>query len=421
MSEIKNSLVSRVRGVIARLGNFFKIDMAYIASGTFWGNANYFLVSLFGFVSSILFARLLTKTQFGDYQYILSIAGLISATTLTGMNSALARAVAKGYEGELRKTVRFQIILGIIPTVIAFAVAVWYLMNGNADISTAFIWVALFLPAANAWNTWSAYMGGKKLFRVGTYFGFANTIISYSGTIIFLYFTHNFVWVAFGNFFFGFLGNLIMYYWVLKKVPPNDKTDPSTIPYGAHLSAMALPGGVSAQLDALLVFHFIGPAALAVYSFATLLPEKFAGGIKFISNIALPKFSEKSEASVKNFIVKKMGWLLLFLGICAASYAAIAPWIFHVFFPTYGDSIPFTQVYSLSFFSIASGVVQVALTSQQKTKELYIVSFVLPAIKSILLVGMIYYWGVWGVLWAQIVTNFLAIPIQMSFLGGKKV
>ena len=54
---------------------------------------------------------------------------------------------------------------------------------------------------------------------------------------------------------------------------------------------------------------------------------------KSISNIALPKFSEKSETSVKNFLLKKMGWMFILTGGFAALYALVSPWIFHTFFP----------------------------------------------------------------------------------------
>ena len=421
MRELKNTLISRVRGIIARLGRFFKMDMAYVASGAFWGNANYLFLTILSLITSVLFARYLTKDQYGTYQYVLSIAGIISTTTLTGMNSAVVRAVAKGFEGELKRTVKFQIILGIIPTVISLGVAVWYLIQGSNSLTLSFLWVAMFLPLANALNTWVAYAAGKKAWRVGTYYGFANSFISYVGVIALVYFTRNFVWVAFGNFFFGMLGNFVMYRLLLKKFKPNDKTDPETIPYGTHLSLQALPGAIPGQLDSLLVYHFVGPAALAVYTFATLIPEKLSGSLKFASNIALPKFSERSESHVKRFLIKKMGWMFLIIGAVTGFYIVLAPIFFHIFFPAYSASIPFTQVYSLSFFSLIPGMVQSALVSQQKTKALYILSFLNPAIRTVLLAVLMYYFSVWGIVWAQIIQNFISIPIYMAFLDDKKI
>ena len=419
MRELKNNLVSRVRAVIARLSLFFKVDMAYVASGAFWGNVNYLFITLVAFVTSILFADLLTKDQYGTYQYVLSIAGLISGLTLTGMNTAVTRAVARGHEGELRRSVKFQILAGILPSAVALGVGVWYFFHNHTSISVSFLWVALVLPAANALNTWAAFAGGKKLWRLGTYFGFANTFISYIGVILMLVFTRDFVWIALGNFGFGFLGNYIMYRMTIKQFKPNNEIEKGTLSYGTHLSIMGMPGVISSQLDALLVFHFVGPAALAVYTFATLIPEKIQGGLKFVSNVALPKFAEKDEDSVKRFLVKRLPMIFIILGLIAGAYALIAPFIFHIFFPAYSASIPFTQVYALSFFSVAGGLVQTGLTSQQKTKALYISNLILPALQAALLVVLMYFYGVWGILWAQIALDILQAPIQLAFLGRK--
>jgi O-antigen/teichoic acid export membrane protein len=176
---------------------------------------------------------------------------------------------------------------------------------------------------------------------------------------------------------------------------------------------MAIPGFIATQIDALLIFQFIGPAPLAVYSFATIIPEKIAGMLKFIPSIALPKLSEKSSAEVRTILFKRI-WIILFaLAIIAAGYAVLAPYFFTFFFPQYLASIPYTQIYALSFFSVAAIFVQTALTSQQKVRELYIVNLTMPILKSVLLVVLMFYFGIWGVIWAQIIVHFVSIPLQL--------
>ncbi len=416
MEKIKNT----ARATINRLGRFFGTDMMYIVKGGFWMNASYVFVSLVGLATSILFARFLSKADYGMYQYVLSIAALVSALTLTGMNSSVTRAVSRGFEGELVRTTKYQLWLGIIPTTAAGITAIWYALHGQSGIALALVFVALFLPPANALNTWGAYVSGKKDFPRGFYYGFFNTIISYSGVIILLIFTRNFIWVAFGNFFFGLVGNFIIYFWTIKVFRPSANVDKETVSYGNHLSLMNIPGAIAAQLDSILVFHFVGAAALAVYSFATLFPEKLAGGLKFVSGVALPRFSEKNEQSVNNFLKRQIWWILGSIGAIALAYALIAPYLFVWLFPNYMASVPYTQVYAFSFFSVAGGILQIALTSQKKTKELYQLSFVIPAIKALLLLVFLFYFGVWGIIWAQIITNFVSIIFVWKIIASKK-
>ncbi|MDQ3014264.1 MAG: oligosaccharide flippase family protein [bacterium] len=392
---------------------YTKTDMVYMASGAFWGNLNGLFLAFLSLVTSILFARFLTKEAFGTYQYVLAIGGLITAITLTGMNTAVTRAVARGFEGDYKKSVKYQLKFGIIAMLVSFAIAGWYYTKGNTDLGLSFLWIGLFMPAANALNTWAAYMGGKKFFKIGTRYGFINMSVTYIGIIVVLYVTQSFVWVIFANFFFGLLSNIIIYFLIARRFEINDATDPETIPYGNHLTVMAIPGFIATQIDALLIFQFIGPAPLAVYSFATIIPEKLAGMLKFIPNIALPKLSEKTPKEVGQILFKRIWVILAFLGLIAFAYAELAPFFFKIFFPQYTASVPYTQIYALSFFSVGAVFVQTALVSQQKVKELYIVNTSMPFLKTILLVVLMYFYGIWGILWAQIIIHIISIPLQL--------
>lgn len=398
---------------------YTKTDMVYLTSGAFWGNFNSLVIAVLGLCASIFFAKYLTKEAYGTYQYILSIASLIGATTLTGMNAAITRAVAQGYEGEVKHSVWYQLKAGIVPFLIGCGVAAWYFIHGNKLFGYAFVWIAIFTPLANSFNTWAAYTGGKKLFRIGSYYGFFNNIVSYGATLLTLYLTQSFVWVLFVNFLVSFISSFIIYNLVIRHVPPNTERDPETLSYGKHLSIMGILGVLVAQVDSLLVFHFIGPAVLAVYSFATLIPERIAGMLKLIPNIALPKLSEKTEEEARAISSKKLWTLMGFLLLCAIGYAALAPFVFKTFFPAYTDSILLTQVYSLSFFSIAALFVQTTLMSQRKVKQLYVVNTVIPFLRIGLMALFMYFWGIWGLLSAQILNNFISLGLQSYLLWRK--
>lgn len=409
---MKNRLISALRWS----ERYTKTDMVYLSSGAFWGNLNAAVVAIMAFIGSVLFAKYLSKDAYGTYQYILSIASLIGATTLTGMNAAVTRAVALGHEGELKRSVRYQLVMSFIPMTLGLVIALWYFIQGNHELSAAFAWISIFLPLGNAFNTWAAYTGGKKLFRVGTYYGLANNIMSYGGVLLALFFFRDYLWVAFANFFFLFLSNYIIYKLVVRNIPPNAVVDDETRSYGTHLSVMGVIGVLASQLDSLLIFHFVGSAALAVYSLATVIPERIAGMLKFLPAIILPKLSSRSEDYVRVFLRKKLWIALGFSVLIIISYAAMAPWIFQTFFPAYSESIIFTQVYSLSFFSLTAVIIQMALTSQRKTKELYILNTFMPIFRIVLMAVLMYFYGIWGLLWAQIANNLVSIVLQILLL-----
>jgi O-antigen/teichoic acid export membrane protein len=399
---------------------YTKTDMVYLASGTFWGNLNAAVVSLLAFAASIFFARYLTKESYGTYQYILSIASLIGAVTLTGMNSAVTRAVARGFEGELSHAIRYQLKASVIPFIFGLCISLWYFIHGNYVFTVVFAWIAIFLPLQNVFNTWVAYLGGKKFFRVGTYYGLANNIANYTVILLTLYFTHSYLWLIFINFAFTAFNSFVMYQIAIRHIPPNTKRDNETLSYGTHLSVMGILGVFASQLDSLLVFHFVGSAALAVYSFATIIPERLTGILKFIPNIAMPKLAERNEAEVRTILKKRLWMLFVMIAAVAGIYAAFAPWLFHTFFPAYTDSILFTQVYSLSFFSLATSIVLMALTSQRKTRELYILNVTIPIVRALLMLILMYYYSIWGLLWAQILINFFSLGLQLYLFSVKR-
>jgi O-antigen/teichoic acid export membrane protein len=405
------------RDKIETLSRFFGTDMMYVVRSGFWMNANFIVSILFGLTSSILFAHFVPKNVYGTYQFILALAASIAVVVPNNMSTAVLRSVARGNEGDFVKATRFQLRWGTIGSVVSISIAVWYAIHNNVGLSLALLVIALFMPASYALNTWGAYVQGKKDYRRYFFYSTFATVVSYGGVFAAIFFKPEFIWLAAANILFIFLGNFILYFWTKKRMRPNNQTSSDAIPYGVHLSVMGIPQGLVGQLDAILLFHFLGAEMLAIYSFATLLPEKIAGGLKFISAAALPKFSEKTEKDVKSFFRRKIYWLVGFISLVALAYAIFAPYIFEILFPKYMDSVPFTRVYALSFFAIIAGVIQTAVVSQRKIKQLYITTVSTPFLKAALLFVMLLYFGIWGVIWAQVIIIVFQIllPLLLFF------
>ncbi len=398
---------------------FTKIDMVYLASGTFWGNINAGVLTLLSFIASVLFARYFTKEAYGLYQLVLSIASFITALTLTGMNTAVTRAVARGYEGEVIRSVKYQLKASFIPFSAALIAGSWYFYKDNNSLALVLIIVGILIPINGAFNTWAAYLGGKKIFRIGSYYGIINSVVNYGAIFIALYFSQNYLVVFLTNYVVMAIMCVLIYRHSLRLIPPNNKLDAETIPYGVDLSIMGVMGTIAAQLDVFLVYYFTGAKMLAIYSFATILPERMGGLLKFIPNIALPKLSQLNPEQVKKVIAKKIGIMVLLVSGAAGTYALISPFIFKTFFPAYTESIIFTQIYSLSFFSLIASILTTALISQKKTRELYIFNIAMPISRATLMSVLMFVYGVWGLLWAQILSNFISILFQLILLFKK--
>ena len=108
--NIKQKLYNTLR----RSEHWTHTDMVYIAKGGAWLTAARIVASISSFLMVIAFANLLTKEAYGLYQYVLSIVGILSISTLGGINTALTQAMARGYEGSIIPALKTRIHWGVI-------------------------------------------------------------------------------------------------------------------------------------------------------------------------------------------------------------------------------------------------------------------------------------------------------------------
>lgn len=403
-------LRTRVHTILRKSERYFKTDMIYLAKSSFWLLANYGVISVSSIILSILFAHLVPKETYGVYRYILSISLIIGALSLTGMNTSVTQAVAQGFKKTLSTSFWVQLKWGVLPLVVSLIVGIYYILQENIILGVAIIILGIFIPLSNSANTYTAFMNGEKNFR-GLFISGISTNTFYTVVMITtLLFTHNILYMVLAYVASTTLGNLYFYIRTSKSIPLDAKDDPVAISYGRHLSYMNVIGTIAAQVDSILVFHYFGAVQLAIYSFATLVPEKIRGLFKFFAVIALPKFSEKTTTNKESLYLSsahKTKILMVFALCLSIFYIISAGFIYHLLFPSYEGSVIYSQIYSLSFIGAISIVPLTFLTAIRSQKFLYIYNIASPVVQIILLGIMIYYYGLWGAIIAKIISGIL--------------
>jgi O-antigen/teichoic acid export membrane protein len=193
-----------------------------------------------------------------------------------------------------------------------------------------------------------------------------------------------------------------------KKYRPNNDVEPEAFIYGKHLSVMSGVSTIVAQIDSVLIFHLLGAHPLAIYSFATALPDRIASLVKFIPSIALPKLSTRTPEEVKQTLGPRLLWGLLGSAVVALIYMVFAQLFFEIFFPAYLASVPYSILYALMIIpALAAWLFSAALTAQRSVRELYVFNTTISVLQLILLVAGIYLWGLWGLVIAKILTVLL--------------
>ncbi len=407
------TLRNRLYHLLRASEKYTKTDMVYLAKGGFWMNLNYVVVNTMAFVLSIAFAHLLSKDAYGIYQFILAVGAILSSLTLTGMNSAVMRAVARGKEGPLQASIPIQLRYNSGVLAVALGIAIYYWFHQNATLALGVLIFGALMPLYATFNTYTALIGGRKDYFGGFIFGTILSFVYSACMLASLFFIHNPALLIFVNIGTNALVTGILYRVALAHYKPNDEQDPDTISYGKHLSFANIITSIANNVDSILVFHFMGPSLLALYTFAGAIPERMNGILKSIPVLAFPKLSTKPVAELRGALVRKS---LQFAGITllvTIIYTACTAPLFRLLFPQYQDAVLYSQGYALAlvFASLLKLPLQ-ALTVARAQKEIYLYNLTSATVSIVLMSAMLIAYGIWGLIASRAlsgIVNYLLI------------
>lgn len=381
-------------------------DMVYLSRGGFWLIAGHIVSVLSGLLLSIAFANLLPVETYGVYKYILSLIGLLSIPTLAGVTTALTQAVAKNFEGTLMPAIKVRIKWGLLGGLASLILSGYYYFNGNYALTISFLITGVFLPFMDPLNTYVSYLSGKKLFKTATKYNLITQTAIALITISVLYLTNNLFLIIFTYFASRTLINSILLKFTLIKYKPNDQTSDEAIAYGKHLTLMNIIALVAAQLDKILVWHYLGAAQLAVYAFALAPIDQINGGIlKNLATLAFPKLADSDSETIKKTFPGKINKFLLIMTAGAIVYIVLAPFLYKIFFPQYLASVIYSQFMAITIAILPLSLYNTALTAQAQKKKLYFLSYTVSIIKIMLLFILLPLFGVAGVIGAILGAN----------------
>ncbi len=405
-----------MKRLLSRAGAYTGTDMTYLASAGFWMNLAVIASSLLTLGLYLIFARVVPKEVFGTYQYLLSLSVLIGALTLTGMNSAVVRAVARGFEGTYKSAVRVQLLWSALPFLAAASIALYYYLNGNTLLAIALVAIGLLTPLHNAFNTYSAYLQAKRDFKGFFFHSTALAVIYHGALAIAAFYATGALILLFANLVSQTAGTYFLYRRTLTLHPPNTAEDPEAITYGKHLSIMGFFNAIGVQADNVLAFHYLGPAALAVYAFSTAIPDRVAGLLKFIPNAALPKLSTKSPSEIRAALNGRVGYVALGSLLIIVAYVIAAPWIYTYLFPAYMESVTFSQIYAFTILATLANLFTAGLTASGKTRSLYVYNAAAPAVQIGIQWAGVLIAGLWGLIIAKTLSAFFALFLSAGLL-----
>ncbi len=395
---------------------YTKTDMLYLAKGGFWVGFAQTCNSIFSLILVIAFANLLPKETYGTYRYILSIAGMLNIFTLSGMNNAVSRAVAKGDEGVLRPAVMYQLKWNLLMFGASAFLAGYYFIHDDTILATSLLILGVFVPATLAFNTYGSYLDGKKQFRIAYSFSVLSTFVYSLGMFLTLLVTENVIWIVAVYAITTFIPSFIFYTYVIRTFKPPVAIDTAdTLKYGRELTFLRFTDPLVSQIDKVVLAHFWGPAQLAIYSLALAVPNRATLFMKSWIAIGFPKFAEKSFKEINQVFWRRiLQGMVVGIGVTLV-YFFLSPHLFKYVLPQYLESIYYSQLLSLNFIlAIPNRYISLLFTSQRLSYVLLKRTLIQGIITILLYVTLGMWRGLLGLVIANLCITVIGFLINLS-------
>lgn len=404
---------------IKAAGNKVGIDLAYFLSASLWTSIPTFTELFLNILASIVFATVLGAAAYGQYQFFISVITLLSLFALSGNTAAIISSVSKGYDKSFVDATRAAVLFSLLGSAAALAMSMYFYFV-KAELTVLFAAAALFFPFIYSMKSYIAYLTGKEEFKRNAHIYtlqllFVNAcligVVLFTRSVSAAALTYLVVWSVSGGAIYLYVKH------THRKSIAKSSTDSHLIKYSIHLTLMQIAPIVSSQLDKILIAYYLGFKVVALYAIAQNIAQLNQLALKPALRIVLPKLSKSDPYKTYVGIRKKLIWMLALSGIICFANIILTPIVVHLLFPAeYAPLILYAQLLVFAYITnFATVLFQNYLAAHRWTKSQYKVSFITAAIKVVLLIALLPFFGVWGAITAFIAASFAEFFVSFYY------
>jgi len=391
-----------IHKLLRKSEKYTKTDMRHIFKSSAWLVSSQFISAITSLLFAVAVSYFLTKEAYGTYKYALSMAAAISIFSLPGVGAAIIKAVSSGKEGSLQQGIKLRLKWGLIGIILGIVVGLYYLVQGNSTLGIIFIIIGITTPVSEALVSYLAFLNGKKEFRVIAISNIVSQLIGYTAIILVIFITNNPLYIVATYCFVWLTLRYALYLYTKNKYQLNQAVDSEMSRNSKHISVMEIANIAANHIDKLLLWHFTGAGAVAIYSIASAIPNQAVSVIKNVKIISQPSLVNTSEEVIAKSFVRRIIIIFITINIIILGYYFLSPLLFTYLFPTYVDAIPYSQALIISSYGALSYYVLAILEAKMKTHTLYKVTGLMYGTQIALYIICIPLWGIWGAVIAKI-------------------
>lgn len=407
--------------------------------GAGWLFLQQIIIAPMSIITTFFLTRILTIENYGYYKYILSIYGIVSIFSFSGIYSIAVLNIQRGQENFFNLAFKYKKILRWIPSVISLFIALYYFYHQNSFLSIFFLLNIFSYLIVDTYDFYLVALQGIGNYKKNMIFAIMYYFISYFPPIITAYFSGNLYLIFITMYICQGIYRFFIFKYVKNKMLFKNKTENLNSigvkdikkfkKESLSLSLNTATSVASVNASGVIVFNRLGAESNAIYSIALTFAD-FVGGIistplaktqLLLSRITREKgYSKESDIEKKNYIsslFKKYFWLSL-LGVVSCAMAL--PFVYKFLFPKYFFSYHYAVVYCISILAVSLAPAYQYLYEKRKFKIINIIQVVILCVNLVSLFFASMYFGVWGAIIVAIVIRFITNLTYTSAMYSDK-
>jgi O-antigen/teichoic acid export membrane protein len=254
------------------------------------------------------------------------------------------QAVARGYTGTYRSTVPIAFGCSFLGSAVLFGAGGWYSLQGQAQISQG-LWVAAVLfPFAYGLAHWKSIATGNERFGQLLVHDGAASVITYSLVIASVQmYPGQYLYPILSMLLVPAIYNTALTVVKLRRIPVDAPVEARNIHYGIKTTLYSTLGAIGSNIDRVLLFWFLSPAALAVFVAAGRIPDLLSATMQDIAAVLAPRLARHKSYTKR--LDRFFRALSLVYGVVIVIFAFTAmPFVvLFLFGSDYSDAIPYAQ------------------------------------------------------------------------------
>lgn len=317
------------------------------------GAASLFLLRLIqlgaGLVATYFLARSMSRESFGEYNMVLNAIGVLTIFSLSGLNNSIMQAVARGYAGTYRATVPIAFASSFLASVVLIVLGGWYYWRGHLQLAQGLVIAAFLFPLTHGLVQWKSVITGNGGFgRLLLHDGLAG-VMTY-GLIVasVLLYPGQYVLPIVVALVVPGIYNVLLTVLSYRQIPRDAPVETRNVRYGIETSVFSSLGAIGSNLDRLLLFFFLSPAALAVFVAAGRLPDLLSGAMQDVSAVLAPRLAKYDSYTERLDRMFALLSVIYGTAIVLLAFTAMPALVVFLFGDAYADAVPYAQALTCS-------------------------------------------------------------------------